>query len=138
MSQTMIVASDIPADALQPGESALLLDGAIYVAASVSLKRDSVNSRLSAIASVRALKSDGTPMLDGHGQPVQAKHIRSCSAVDLADYGGEEKLMKDALLITLGDTTDTILAVADDNIRAAVTVAQVSGDHESPHTLLGL
>lgn len=138
MTTTMTSTTDIPADSLQPNESAILLDGSIYVAASVSLKRDSVNSRLSAIASVRALKSDGTPMLDGHGQPVQSKHIRSCAAVDLADYGGEAKLMKDALLITLGDTTDTTLAVADDNIRAAVTVAQVSGDHESPHTLLGL
>lgn len=146
MSQTMTTATvpatfmlnEEPVQSVQPTESVLLLDGALYVAASVTLKRDAVNSRLTAFAVVRALNSDGSPLLDGHGASIQATHSRSCAANELMDYGGEDRLMKDALLIALGDTSDSTLAVADDNIRAGVIAGSVSGDHSTPHTLLGL
>src|SRR5579859_1949698 len=123
MAQTMATAV-IPG--LQPNEAGLLLDGSIYVAASVIIKRDPVNSTVTAIATARAVKQDGTPLLDAHDQPIVSTHPRSCDAASFSGLGATQ-LSADALKLAIGDTNDATLGVADDNIRAAIAVAAVSG-----------
>ena len=114
----------VPSDSI---EQVVRLDTGELVAVSCNLDR--VASGVSFHAKARAIKQDGSPVIDSKGDPVETQFIHS-APIAIVESQGSTAIAKDCMMAVLGEATvtpwaDVLLSSA--SIRVSLAAAPISG-----------
>jgi len=131
---------DIPVGA---DRAAFELDDGTLIALRIETTRDPVTNRANYMAVASALNPDRTPMVDAHGQPIEASHTFSPVPEVLAAKG-DDGIGREMALLALGEPApnepDAIMWPdefrASGSIRRALAVADMTGTFDNLHKIL--